>query len=169
MHAGGHCIASEWSWQTALLSSCFLFFPTSWLREKSRVPAELEMDVPVPPLFDFSWLCRVILIIITKPALPSISHLFYVSCFHPLSLVWAYYWAPYLFFPLPILCFHFWPSQGAHNLSLTPGYFLTSFLKWEKKGDDEQSCRKGSSVCFRVMIRFVIIPAEYRESHQISS
>lgn len=154
MHTGVSCIASERSWQTALLSSVFLF-SSSWLREKSRVPAELEMDVPVPLLFDFCRLCRVILAGESWRDQPFPDHLQWlaanissylsVSLFlsRSLSLVWAYSWALFslslsLFFSSPHLLFSFWPSWGAHNLPLSSGCFLTPLLKREKKGRAER-------------------------------
>lgn len=55
---------AELKWQTALLSFhffSFFIFLTSGFRKKSLVPAEKEMDVWLPFLFDYTQLCRVIL------------------------------------------------------------------------------------------------------------
>lgn len=38
MHTGVHCIASERSWQTALVSLVSSFFSSSWLSKKSQGP-----------------------------------------------------------------------------------------------------------------------------------
>lgn len=48
---------------SSFLSLFFFFFQSLWLwkEKKIRVPAELETDVAVSPLFDFSALCRVII------------------------------------------------------------------------------------------------------------
>lgn len=146
MHAGVHCIASERSWQTALVSLVFLFFLSSWLRKKilESLLSWRWMDVPVLLLFDFSWLCRVILAGESWRDLPFPDHLqwsaanissyylFLIFLSHSFPCVGVFLTT--LSFFSPHLLFSFWPSRGAHNLPVSSGWFLILFLQQEKEG-----------------------------------
>lgn len=160
-----NCTASERSWQTAFLSSVplLLFFSwSSWLREKSQIPAELEMDAQVPRLFDFSAALqshpgrRIV-----KEAGPSHSQ---ITCngqlqiFHFNSLPLSLWISLSLSLPCVVkyssvfLFFFFLSSSFVFTLTFTRSeqasaqFRLLPFLN--KRRRDERSGRKGS--CYSV-------------------
>lgn len=125
---------TELSWQAALLSFhffsfFFFFFCTSGLRKKSLVPAEMEMDVWVPFLFDYTQLCRVILD--EKGAAFS-----QITCNGELQKLVCNCMCPPL---LSHLCFHSDLQKMHTNAPLSSGCFLSL----NKRRRDKQ--RKGSS------------------------
>ncbi len=141
IHAGIHCIASERSWQTALVSPAFLF-SSSWLREKSAGPRWVGDGCASAAALRFlpalqSHPGRGIMKKTAFPTSPapvscmpvssylSVSVFFYSCC---LFLAWET-----LFFS-PHLLFSFRPSWGAQSRPVGSGCFLTSSLKQEKKG-----------------------------------
>lgn len=128
-----HC--AELNWQTALLSfhffSFFIFF-TSGLRKKSLVPAEKEMDVWLPFLFDYTQLCRVIL----DEKGPAFSQ---ITCNGELQKFVCNCMCP----PPSHLCFHSDLQKMHTKAPLSSGCLLSL----NKRRRDEQ--RKGSSFSIR--------------------
>lgn len=182
MHTGGRCIASERSWQTALLSSVFLF-SSSWLREKSRVPAELGDGcagaaalrfLPALPSHPGRG-------IVKRPALPrspamvSCKYLILSLCLYfclslsPLCghILEHFLFSFFLFFPLPIFCFHFDLHEELTTFPSVQAAFSHRFSNVRRR--DERSRRKGSSLSVQNHDQLFAIPAVCKESRKLSS
>lgn len=176
MHAGVHCIASERSWQTALVSLVFLFFLSSWLRKKSRSPCWVGDGCAGAAALRFlpalqSHPGRGI---VKRPAVPR--PLAMVSCKYLILLSLSYisislspscgcFLDHFLFFSLLIFCFHFDLQEGHTTFLSVQAGFLYCFSNKRRRG--EQSSRKGSSLCIQNHDQlFFVIPAEYEKSQR---
>lgn len=171
----------KWFFFLLFFFSFFFFSSSSWLRKKSQVPAELEMDNTGAASLR---LCLALQShpgrgILKRPALlrsPSM-----VSCkYLILSLFVSLFISQYL--SLAFFCGHIW---NIICLFLTPSFifiltfkrntlppplpnqsaFLTSLLERE----EGMSPRKGSSLCIQNHNELFVIPAEYKESHKQTS
>lgn len=156
-----HCIRAKLT--NGSCFSCFSFFQVHDLGRNLGVPAELEMDVPVPLLFDFSRLCRVILAGESWRDRPSqitcngqlrISHLISLCLYFCLSLSRAY---------SLLLCSLFLSPSFVFTLtfmrSTQPSHQFRLLSQMREEGMSGVAERAAPSL-FRIIISFLAIPAE---------
>lgn len=179
MHKGRHRIASEWSWQTVLLSSVFLFFQVH------------DLGRNLGSLLSWRWMCwcrRSSISLgfaesswqgnheetspsqITCNGQLEIFHFFYlsVSLYLSLSSLCGHIIVRLLLFflSLPILCFHSDLQEEYTTLLSIQAAFLHLFSNaWRR---NERGTRKGSSLGIQNHDQLFVIPAEYKESYKLS-
>lgn len=172
VYADTRCITSEWSWQTALVSPVFLFFLSLHFGKQKKIwiPAELKMDVCAAAVRSLTALqshpCRGTMKdqlspVHLKLSAANISSYYLFLIFLCPSLMWML-----SFLVSSILCFHF-DLHRVHTtfLSVQAGFL---YCLSSRRGRDEQSCRKGSSLAVRnrnqLIFFFFFFPAFWQST-----
>lgn len=173
MHKGMHSIASEWSWQTVLSFFCFSLFQVHDFGRNCgclliwRWMQQCSCSSIFPIFADSSWRGNreeTSLSQITCNGQLQISHFISVFISVLLSLPCVgILLRTFLSLP-PNTHLHFDLHEKHTTFPLVPA-FLHSFSNERRK--DEQSTRKGSSLCIHNHNQLFVIPTEYKDGHKL--